>query len=74
MSFKIKIKIKKLNEYIENAKQDGCHVGFMEIKTEASLLNMRIVIYRLNLSFMYELITDFNNSSNRKLYYFTFSK
>ena len=23
---------------------------------------------------MYELITDFNNSSNRKLYYFTFSK
>ena len=74
LSFKIKIKIKKLNEYIENAKKDGCHAGFMEIKTAASLLNMRIVVYRLNLSFMYELITDFNNSSNRKLYYFTFSK
>ena len=73
-SLKIKIKIQKLNEYIENAKQDGCHEGFMEIKTAASLLNMRIVVYRLNLSFMYELITDFNNSSNRKLYYFTFSK
>ena len=24
-SLKIKIKIQKLNEYIENAKQDGCH-------------------------------------------------
>ena len=33
----------------------------MEIKAAASLLNMRIVIYGLNLSFMYELIADFNN-------------
>ncbi len=33
----------------------------MEIKAAASLLNMRIVAYRLNLSFMYELIADFNN-------------
>ena len=73
-SLKIKIKIQKLNEYIENAKQDGCHAGFIEIKTAASTLNMRIVVYRLNLSFMYELIADFNNSSNRRLYYFTFSK
>ena len=33
----------------------------MEIKTAASLLNMRKVVYRLILSFMYELIVDFNN-------------
>ena len=39
LSFKIKIKIKKLNEYIENAKQDGYHAGFMETKPAASLLN-----------------------------------
>ena len=33
----------------------------MEIKAAESLLNMRIVIFRLNLSFIYELIADFNN-------------
>ena len=32
-SLKIKIKIQKLNEHTENAKQDECHAGFMEIKT-----------------------------------------
>ena len=60
-SLTIKTKIQKLNEYIENAKKDGFHAGFMEIKAAALLLNMRIVIYRLNLSFMYQLIADFNN-------------
>ena len=33
----------------------------MEIKAAESQLNMRIVIFRLNLSFIYELIVDFNN-------------
>ena len=33
----------------------------MQDLSTTSLLNMKIVIYRLNLSFMYELIADFNN-------------
>ena len=72
----IKTKIQKLNEYIENAKKDGFHAGFMEIKAAASLLNMRLVIYRLNLSFMYELIADFNNEIHQteNLYYFALCK
>ena len=66
-SLKIKIKIQKLNEYIENAKQDGCHAWFMEIKAAASLLNMRIVIYRLNLSFMYELMISIMKFIKQKI-------